>query len=357
MTIQDFLNQDGQLDGRGHTLPEDFFSNISDEKHDALLEELFQHYRKVGYPYQPTGDKWRKNQWKTLMGTEPQQFQPDNSIKQTMVGLPLAWSFHAHSANVRVGEKKSCMEAFTDDAHLKRIIKNRMRMGTYFNNAGMRKQLKINTGVQGVSNFRPTAASSVYLRFLDNPAKSMVWDPCGGYSGRLLGACLAGVGRYIATDPCKNTFQGLKKTQEFVMCQPDCKTRAKIIRKCAEDPKLRMWKDSFDLVFTSPPYFNTEKYSDEPDQSWVKYDTKEKWKKGFLKGMIQNAFINLKKGCPFALNIANVRSYPDLVEDAKSLAIDIGFEYHGELKYSLSTMPSNKKKFKYETILVFTKPE
>ena len=347
-----YLDQNGQLEGRGHTIPEKKFKKLSPDDEKRLLKELFVHYRKVGYPYHPSNDGWRQKEWKVLMKTEPSVMR-GKVIRQTMTGLSLAWSYHKHAHNVAVGIKKSCLEAFNNDAHFMRILKSRLGMGTYYNNSGLRKALKLNTGVQGISNFRPTAASSLYLHFLDNPSESIVWDPCAGFSGRLLGACLAGVGTYIGSEPCTLTYDGLMETKRFAEKQPDCTTKIQILHQRAEDFPIKQKK--IDMVFTSPPYFDTEKYSHEPTQSWVQYPTKEKWLAGFMKKLIVNAYDNLKDEGILALNVADVRTYPHLVSDTRALAVSLGFQFLGELKYSLSSMPSSTQAHKFEPILIFTK--
>ena len=40
-------------------------------------------------------------------------------------------------------------------------------------------------------------------------------------------------------------------------------------------------KNSLDFAFTSPPYFDTEKYSNEKTQSYLKYSNINTWKESF----------------------------------------------------------------------------
>ena len=61
--------------------------------------------------------------------------------------------------------------------------------------------------------------------------------------------------------------------------------------------------ESLDLCFTSPPYFDTEKYSDEESQSYKKFPTKDEWVNGFLKTTIENCYRGLKKGGYMLYNI------------------------------------------------------
>ena len=63
-------------------------------------------------------------------------------------------------------------------------------------------------------------------------------------------------------------------------------------------------KKSLDLCFTSPPYFDTEKYSDEDTQSYKKFPTEDGWVNGFLKKTIQNCYDGLKDNKYMLMNIA-----------------------------------------------------
>ena len=137
------------------------------------------------------------------------------------------------------------------------------------------------TGSQGVSNFRPTAAHAIYNRFL--PDGGTTWDMSGGYGGRLLGAIKSQI-NYIATEPATNTVEGLK---EIINDWGTISTlfrnelHLEIVQKGSED--FLPDKESLDLCFTSPPYFDTEKYSNEDTQSYIKFPTSRDWINGFLR--------------------------------------------------------------------------
>ena len=105
-------------------------------------------------------------------------------------------SLYAHQA----GHAMHSNEADSSD------YSNEAGTADYATESDWRKTLKIFTGTQGVSNFRPTAAHAIYNRFL--PDGGTTWDMSGGYGGRLLGAIKTHI-NYIATEPAKETFDGL----------------------------------------------------------------------------------------------------------------------------------------------------
>jgi hypothetical protein len=236
------------------------------------------------------------------------------------------------------------MEAFSDDEIFRRVIEKRIKMGDNMSDNGIRKMLKVFTGTQCVSNFRPTASASIYTHFLPNGGKT--WDMSGGYGGRLLGAWLAGVD-YVTTEPCGKTYDGLKRISEFLSF--DCE----LLKRGSEEADLPI--HDIDLCFTSPPYFDCEKYSDEPTQSYLKFPTREAWLNDFMGQTISNCYSALKPDGTLLLNIQNVKSYPDLVQDIIYLCNIKGFNCTETWGLHLSNLAGGG--LKTEPILVFKKNE
>ena len=224
-------------------------------------------------------------------------------------------------------------------------------MGTYISDSGIRKMLKIYTGVQGVSNFRPTAAACIYDRFAKG---GVVWDMSGGWGGRLLGAIAGGVDTYIATEPCHQTRLGLQ-----AMAHDFAEKRIWYdIVECGSENFLPK-KNDLDLCFTSPPYFDLEKYSDEDTQSYVKFNTKEAWIEGFLRPTFENCHYGLKKDGYMLINIADIKGKHNinLEWETVNAALDTGFLLVDRYQLALSNINLRNKgtKFKYEPIFIFKK--
>lgn len=102
-----------------------------------------------------------------------------------------------------------------------------------------------------VSIFKPWIASSIYDIYLPNGGK--VIDPCIGWGGRLLG-CIDKNIEYV----------GFDLNQESLSANTEL---AKFIRRYIREPILIKADSTIcdfpqgDLLFTSPPYDNTEQYS------------------------------------------------------------------------------------------------
>ena len=76
----------------------------------------------------------------------------------------------------------------------------------------------------------------------------------------------------------------------------------------AEDFNYGEYDDTFDIVFTSPPYFNVERYSYDDTQSWVRYKTINDWNKDFLHKAIEKMWPSIRSGGKLCVNISDVNA-------------------------------------------------
>lgn len=319
------------------------WSKFSKEQMDVYIDAVFAHYRENGFPYYNLSHNQRLIELEKLKNFRASVL--DNKIiKQTMHGLSLAWHYFPHAWEVQCGTLKTPMQAFTDDTMFKNVIRKRIQTGSYISDGGMRKMLKMYTGVQGVSNFRPTAARSIYDSYAGD---GTVWDMSCGYGGRLLGAIASErVHTYLGTDPCVPTYNGL------VAIKNDFGNKnIVLLNQCSETTTFPA--KTVDLCFTSPPYFNCEKYANDTTQSYIRYPAKNAWMHNFLGATVESCFKCLKDTGYLIININNVKSYPELLEDFLALVPQKGFKLVDTLQYSLSSI--HKAGFKYEPVFVFKK--
>lgn len=329
---------------------EKHWRNMSSDELEVFIDKIFQYYRENGFPYYSTDFEIRKKEFNKLLKYDRSKLLKNDTIKQTMHGLGLAWSYFPHAFNVSSNNKMTPYEAFMNDEILKKVIRRRLQMGTYISDSGIRKMLKIYTGVQGVSNFRPTAAAAIYDKFAKN---GVVWDMSGGWGGRLLGAAISGVDTYIATEPSKKTFEGLVELATDFSLDMDFE-----LYPCGSEDFLPN-KNSLDLCFTSPPYFDLEKYADEPTQSYIKFNTKDAWVEGFLRPTFKNCYYGLKSEGLMLINIADVKGKHNINLEEKTIEIanEVGFKLIKTINLTLSNINLRNKenKHKFEPIFMFVK--
>ena len=147
------------------------------------------------------------------------------------------------------------------------------------------------------SQFRPSTAKAVYDYF---NAKNVL-DFSSGWGDRLCGFMASSAESYTGIDPNKNLFP---KYHEMINeIGPRNKT-IDLINDGAENVDLSSKK--FDLIFTSPPYYTLERYTQEDNQSWKKYKKLNNWLDGFLFATLEKCWNSLEIGGKIIINISDV---------------------------------------------------
>ena len=322
---------------------------------DNAVEVIFRHFRKHGFPHYEITEEEKHKHMKNLMKFDHTTIIDDDKIIQTMHCLRLAWSYFPQFWKVKCGKSKmSAWDNFHDDEKLKKVIRKTWRWQKLWGNGlftenRFRQCLKLYEGTQTVSNFRPTAAKYIYETY---GGDGITWDMSCGWGGRLIGAMTSKkVKKYIGTEPSTETFKGLKQIQK------DFNYMGTEVELHKLGSEVFRPSEKVDLCFTSPPYFDTEKYSDEPTQSYIKYPTQDKWIDGFLYLTIENCYESLKKNGYLLLNIANTSSGKSIEEGTLRIAKGFGLKHEKTLQLSLSTLARGGEGtgFKYEPIFVFKK--
>lgn len=326
-----------------------YWENFNKNQLDEFALKIFQHYRSTGFPFYSTESDYRIKEYSKFMSYNIDNIIKDDVVLQSMHGLGLCWSYFPHAFKVSSANKMSPYDAFMNDEIFMKVIKKRLSMGTYISDSGILKMLKLFSGVQGVANFRPSAAAGIYKMFAPDGA---VWDMSGGWGGRLLGAKRAGVKYYVATEPSTLTVNGLVNMVDDLLME-----KAEII--CSGSEEFLPDSESLDLCFTSPPYFDLEKYSNESTQSYLKYPKKDEWVDGFLRKTFENCYYGLRNGKYMLINIADPKKKNGISLENETIRIakECGFKHVNTMKLALSNpkMSNKESAFKYEPIFIFKK--
>lgn len=161
-------------------------------------------------------------------------------------------------------------------------------------------------GIQYVNEFPPFVARDIIKNYSNkNKGNIKVLDPCAGWGGRMIGAASLNNVIYIACEPSSKTFEGLNKLGEWLK-QFSNNFEYKIYNIPYEDLKNDA---KYDIALTSPPYFDTEHYSKEKNNSMNRYKTFDEWVELFYNPLIKNTVERIKEDGNFILNVGS-RKYP-----------------------------------------------
>ena len=248
---------------------------------------------------------------------------------------------------------------------------------------------------QPAVNFPPLTARYLYERYTDHIKQDTslnIYDPSAGWGGRILGA-MSSLKRihYIGTDPNTDNFideLGISRyeyvasffNKEVLVTNPfweEDKNTYHLFQDGSEfignNPDFQTYKGNLDLVFSSPPYFDREKYSEDEEQSYKLYPKYDSWRDGFLNPTLTNAYESLREDRYLLWNIADIKigkdKYHPLEQDSIDVIESLGGEYQGKLKMLMTSMVGvdqskvknsvkvNGTYLKYEPIFIFYKPK
>ena len=249
---------------------------------------------------------------------------------------------------------------------------------------------------QPAVNFPALTAKYIYETYTSHvEGPIVIYDSSSGWGGRIIGAMSSRKKtHYVGTDPnpdtrgryeavanfynnnCIDNFS--ENFSKFFEVQKQSNTYRMFddgSELIGNNPAFQKYKEKFDIVFTSPPYFNREQYSQDESQSFKAYNEYEDWRKNFLYPTLKTAYEYLKPDRYILWNIASIKigkdTYYDLEGDSKKILQHLGCEYKGKLKMLMTRMvgldPTKTgilnsvkhqgKAYKFEPIFVFYKPK
>lgn len=129
----------------------------------------------------------------------------------------------------------------------------------------------------------------------------VVLDPSAGWGDRILGAAAAGVEAYHGIDPNPALRPAYDQMVKFI-------NRDNYFILTEDFLQVNLEPSSYDTVFTSPPYFDYEIYSEDAKQSIKGRLVLEVWLRDFFYPYLQKAWNALASGGYFAIYINDTRS-------------------------------------------------
>ena len=158
------------------------------------------------------------------------------------------------------------------------------------------------------AQFKPNVAKVLY----DKLGSENILDFSAGWGDRLAGFYASETSEYyLGIDPRKENHPIYEEQAEFYhkhMTVFEVQKKCDFIESPAEEVDFMGYEDFFDTVFTSPPYFNVERYSYDETQSWVRHKEINEWNENFLQKTLKNLWCSVKSGGYLLVNISDVYS-------------------------------------------------
>ncbi|RMA64307.1 DNA methyltransferase [Ulvibacter antarcticus] len=304
-------NSDNYFDLKGKE-----FNAFSSESKEEILKSCLSYWRDKGFPYYDKDDAKFEKEIMSLKGIKNSDIFDKSAIKNKVNGLKIANFFNPQLWHVKVKNAYSPIERFYDDKALTKILINSAKMWPdrySFRPGSIRSSIRLYSKTRAVTNFYPAIAKAIIKRYSND--NDTVVDFSSGFGGRLLG-CLVLNRKYIGIDPSFAQINGCKSIYEY--CSTNFKnvvrSSIQLFQSKAEE-KLEEFEDEFcSLVFSSPPYFDHERYEDCKNQSHINYNNYEDWRTNFLIKIINESYRILKKNGYLIVHLKNVNGH-DLVLD------------------------------------------
>lgn len=177
-------------------------------------------------------------------------------------------------------------------------------------------------GTYTATQFKPSVAKALYEK---HKARKILDTSCG-WGDRLAGFYATyGTELYVGCDPNPEVYETykdqcleyenmlgydaavLQEYEDHFVCIGSRKVI--IYNLPSEDVDWKKYQNTFDFYFTSPPYFETERYAsnNSDTQSWSRYPTFDSWKNDFFFKVNRYIWDTLKDDAYMMINIIEPR--------------------------------------------------
>ena len=275
--------------------------NLSDVEFENILPTLANELEDVSFYYSYSDSDLLKD-WNSLIKWNA---RVDSMASTQRVGMKLCEHFFPNFFDIENKDGNSFKSLWKADKLEKVLRWNRKSHSTPYLSE-LRRGIYFNYKLAKSTMYRPQMAKMV----VTNLGAKRVLDPCAGWGGRMLGSVAAGA-EYVAFEPNTETYESLLKLIKFLGIED----KVRIIK----DSALEMDKydiGEFDLILTSPPYFDLEVYSHEDTQSIKGCDTYSMWVNNFLKPLIELSISHMKQNGWSCWNVHNVGKMK-MIDDVK----------------------------------------
>lgn len=272
----------------------------------------------------------RQNDWKSLCKWFPLNYKAEiiSISANRRTGHKLLDHYMTHFYDVGNHKGRSLRSLLTETYRAdieKALMFNLIYHNTPYKSE-IRRSLIMTKGGSMITKYKAVTAKALVSYY----RARRVLDPCIGWGGRMLGT-LAADAEYVGCEPDPNTADALRKILNDPAISPKHRASACILENPCEDVLTTeiAAMPKFDMVLTSPPYFNLELYT-AGEQSTTRYPTWDDWVTKWLKPVILGSLAALRDGGVSCWSVKNFKT------DRQYNLSDIVHEIHKEAGWVLT---------------------
>ena len=220
-------------------------------------------------------------------------FSEEARMKANRKGCPSPYDFYHNNYPAILEKAKKDMEAY------------KQGVSSYPSPHGDHLEYWVREEIYLMNKECTTFKISVTKALMKFFGSQIVLDPSAGWGDRLLGSVAAGVKLYHGVDPNPR----MRKAYDDMIAFTKKHNPQTVVNVTTEDfLKIELQPESYDTVFTSPPYFDYEEYAPDPRQSISGRPTIGKWLHEFFLPYLRKAWNALVKGGHMIIYISDTKT-------------------------------------------------
>ncbi len=268
-----------------------YFRRLSNQ--NEIVDKLQEMYSDIEYPY-PDKYSAKVDYYKFL------DWKDKDTMSSSRFGKTCCEYYIKSMIDARVKNLKSFRELWNDKEIMRTAIMWQLLNENNVHNAErFLRGACYKNGFRTISNLNASRIV-IWLKKYGNIKKGGIFfDFSAGWGNRMLAAKALGM-RYRAIDANK------KLVDELNNMAIDLGIDAKVIYGSSDDIncyKKLLGDEKIDLAFTSPPYFDKEIYSEDEEQSIIKYPNEQDWYEKFIVKSIENVILYSTNECSILMNV------------------------------------------------------
>jgi hypothetical protein len=337
---------------------------------EEIAKDVYNFWLEYPFDKFDFGDDEIKKAWKSICKYQP-KIEEKDGIKYVSntgtSGSQIYRQFFPNIIKVRGENRPSIYDILKDKEKLWATVRNRIGNTLLWNDdpEGIAVQYPMNTTLSQIcigaknsglasmgSQFKMTVGKAIYEKYVQEGMN--VLDYSCGFGSRLISVMSLQRKniKYFGYEPNSETYHNLQNMIKYFDFNAE-------IKMCGSEREI-FGEYMIDFVFSSPPYFNLEKYCEEPTQCYNSFPVYEDWLEGYWRQTLKNIKIMMKPEAVFSINIGGLANEFGIriQTDMDRIIVEEGFRMFDKIymktsKSHLSGKRNKKEKEKLEGIYFY----